>query len=180
VLSLKPIGYWRLTERRKSQVVVNKGSLNALASGTYKGRIEYEHEGPVSNDDLNRAVGYSPITRFFNSSILQLSDLSIFQFFNLSINLSLYRSFRSFRSFHFPVFPCSRFPQHEDDAPKKDAARIDIKFEERLAIADDMQHFSVAVWLQVTGGEGRVRTAISSGRFSISVLTECFLLEYLY
>lgn len=51
-----PLLYWRCAERRGSRLAFNYGSLGNSACGSYSASVIFEAQGPIKNEETNRAV----------------------------------------------------------------------------------------------------------------------------
>jgi len=56
VLSDMPLLYWKFCERRGSRLAYNYGTLKGSASGQYSNTVTFEAEGPIANEEINRAI----------------------------------------------------------------------------------------------------------------------------
>jgi hypothetical protein len=59
----KPFVYWKFAERRGSRVAHNYGTGGRDYAGFFSPRCEFEFEGPVVNDELNRCVEFEADNR---------------------------------------------------------------------------------------------------------------------
>ena len=55
-----PDRYLKLSERRGSRVAFNKGSAGMPMNGVYSRAVKMEAQGPIANDDQNRAIRMDP------------------------------------------------------------------------------------------------------------------------
>ena len=56
----RPLLYLKCSERRGSRVAFNRGEMGMSMSGFYTRTCKLEATGPIVNDDMNRAVHFSP------------------------------------------------------------------------------------------------------------------------
>jgi hypothetical protein len=58
VMEDEPLLYWRCGERRGSKLAYNYGAMGNGAAGSYSPGVIFEAQGPIRNEEINRAVRF--------------------------------------------------------------------------------------------------------------------------
>jgi len=83
IVESKPFVYWKLVDRQGSRLTNNYGSGGTPFCGYYTARCEFEHAGPVKNEDTNRSVLFTQANKckVDTKFCVELAPPDVFQHF---------------------------------------------------------------------------------------------------